>query len=57
MCDRSGLKFSDRLAFTCPAELRSAVKRAANTNMQTPSEYARRAIRAALIADGILKGN
>jgi hypothetical protein len=57
MCDRSHLKFDARMTFTCPNELPGMVKRAATNHGQKPSEYARRAIRAALIADGILKGN
>jgi hypothetical protein len=59
MCDRSRLKFDERLAFTCPPALRSAVRRAAATHMQTPSEYLRALAYRGVVADGFPpeKGN
>jgi hypothetical protein len=59
VCDRTRLRFEDRLACTCPPALRAAVTQGAASKMQSPSEYMRRALYAAVTADGILqtKGN
>ena len=46
-------RFSERFTFLCPPSLRNGIEAAADRELTTPSEIARRAIMAKLAADSI----